>query len=134
LLEEEQPHRILAIDMHVVRDAAGLLSRALDMLNAGPTHVIEAILARQNTAGNQDHCDAPRSPVAVAQERRAAKRAKTVRASSEPRQTNTPTAEPHAALLPQKSSPKRPFCSYVFRLLQFYESDFIYGNLGVPQP
>jgi hypothetical protein len=34
LLEEKQAHRILAIDMHVMGDAAGLLPGALDVLDA----------------------------------------------------------------------------------------------------
>jgi hypothetical protein len=34
LLEEEQAHRILAVDMHVMRDAAGLGPGALDMIKA----------------------------------------------------------------------------------------------------
>ena len=59
LLEEEQPHRVLAIDMHVMRNAAGLLARTLDVLDAGAKHVVEGIFARQNTAGNHNHADAP---------------------------------------------------------------------------
>ena len=42
LLEEEQPHRILAVDMDVVRDAAWLLAGTFDMLQAGAQDVIEA--------------------------------------------------------------------------------------------
>ena len=40
-LEEEQPHRVLAVDMHVMRDAARLLAGALDMLQGRAEHLVE---------------------------------------------------------------------------------------------
>jgi len=55
LLEEEQPHRVLAVDMHIMRDAAWLLARALDMLQARAEHIVECLLARQNTARYENH-------------------------------------------------------------------------------
>jgi len=55
LLEEEQPHRVLAVDMHVMRDAARLLAGALDMLQARAEHVVESILARDNAASYENH-------------------------------------------------------------------------------
>src|SRR5438132_294552 len=54
-LEEEQPHRVLAVDMHVMRDAARLVAGALDMLQARAEHVIESVLARKNTARYENH-------------------------------------------------------------------------------
>src|SRR2546421_8209498 len=59
LLEEDQPHRVLAVDMHVMRDAARLLAGAFDMLQAGAKHVVESILARQNAAGYENHAEPP---------------------------------------------------------------------------
>ena len=59
LLEEEQPHRILTVDMHVMRDAAGLGPRTLDMLKAGGQYVVESVFAHQNAAGNQNHFGIP---------------------------------------------------------------------------
>jgi hypothetical protein len=53
LLEEEQPHRVLAVDMHIIRDAARLLAGALDMRQARMEHVVESILARNNAARYQ---------------------------------------------------------------------------------
>src|SRR5258707_12911988 len=55
LLEEKQPHRVLAVDMHVMGDTAGLLPGALDMLEARAKHVIKRLLARKNAAGHQNH-------------------------------------------------------------------------------
>lgn len=34
LLEKHQPQRVFAIDMHGMRDAAGLAARAMDVLKA----------------------------------------------------------------------------------------------------
>jgi hypothetical protein len=59
LLEEEQPHRVLAVDMHIMRDAARLPARALDMLKARMEHLVESILARDNAARYQNHAFPP---------------------------------------------------------------------------
>jgi hypothetical protein len=59
LLEKKQAQGILAVDMHVVRDAAGLCPRQLDMFKAGRKHLVESVLAGQNTSRHQNHVDAP---------------------------------------------------------------------------
>src|SRR4051812_28767399 len=59
LLEEEQPHRVLAVDMHVMRDAARLLAGTLDMLQARAEHVVESLLARDNAASYENHAEPP---------------------------------------------------------------------------
>jgi hypothetical protein len=59
LFEEKQAKRILAVDMHRMRDAARLLPRALDMLETEVEDVIEGVLSRQNAAGYQNHFDYP---------------------------------------------------------------------------
>src|SRR5437763_17190079 len=41
LLEKDEPERILAVDMHRMRDAAGLLPRAADVLEAEAAHLVE---------------------------------------------------------------------------------------------
>jgi len=40
LLEEEQPERVLAIDMNGMRDAAWFLARTFDVLEAQPQDVV----------------------------------------------------------------------------------------------
>src|SRR5258707_9612157 len=46
LLEEKQPHRVLAVDMHVMGDTAVLLPAALDMLDTCAKNVIKRPLTR----------------------------------------------------------------------------------------
>src|SRR5260370_42369736 len=55
LLDEHQPQRILAIDMHGVRDAPGLLAGAMDMFEAQFANLAEGILPGRHAAGHYDH-------------------------------------------------------------------------------
>ena len=58
-LIEKQPHRVLAIDMHRMRDAARLFPGALDMFETEAADFVEAVFPRQNAAGDQNHFDTP---------------------------------------------------------------------------
>ena len=42
LLDENEPQRVLAIDMHGVGDASGLGARAMHMFEAEPARLVEA--------------------------------------------------------------------------------------------
>ena len=44
LLDEHQPQRVLAIDMHGMGDAARFCARAVHMFEAQPAHLVKAIL------------------------------------------------------------------------------------------
>src|SRR6266851_5337692 len=55
LLDEHQPQRILAIDMHGVRDASGLLAGAMDMFEAQFANLAEGIFPSRHAAGHCDH-------------------------------------------------------------------------------
>src|SRR5450631_1402153 len=55
LLDENQPQRILAIDMHGVRNASGLLAGAMDMLEAQFANLAEGIFPGRHAAGHYDH-------------------------------------------------------------------------------
>ena len=55
LLEKHQPERILAVDMHRVRDASGLGARAMDMLKAQSPYLVKAVGAGGDAAGDDDH-------------------------------------------------------------------------------
>src|SRR6266849_1836235 len=55
LLDEHQPQRILAIDMHGVRDASRFLARAMDMLEAQFANRAEGVFPGGHTAGHYDH-------------------------------------------------------------------------------
>src|ERR1700760_1255581 len=65
LLDEHQPQRVLAIDMHGVRNASGLLARALHVLEAQLANLIERVLPRGDAAGDDDHSDLPLLALAV---------------------------------------------------------------------
>src|ERR1700722_1114211 len=55
LLDKHQPERILAIDMHRVRDAAIFCARAMHMLQAQSADLAEGILTRRHASGHHDH-------------------------------------------------------------------------------
>jgi hypothetical protein len=55
LLDEHQPQRVLAIDMHGVRDASGLFPGAMHVLEAQFPDLIERVLSRGNTTRDDDH-------------------------------------------------------------------------------
>ncbi len=52
LLEENQLERIIAVDMHRMRDAAGLGARAVHMLETEPAHLVERVRFGGNAAGD----------------------------------------------------------------------------------
>ncbi len=60
-LEEEQPQRVFGVDVHVVRDAAVLFARTFNMFAAELQNLIEAVLPREDRAGDDDH-EGARSP------------------------------------------------------------------------
>src|SRR6266851_6652134 len=55
LLDEHQPQRIFAIEMHGVRDASGLPAGAMDMFEAQFANLAERIFASRHAAGHYDH-------------------------------------------------------------------------------
>jgi len=50
LLEEEQAQGILAVDMQVMRDAAGFGPRPRNMFKARAKNLLEGVLARQTAS------------------------------------------------------------------------------------
>src|SRR6478609_6891897 len=59
LLEEHQPERILAVDMHSMGDAAGFLSRPMNMLEAQAARLVEPLGADRYAASHNDHAMSP---------------------------------------------------------------------------
>ena len=55
LLDEHQPQRILAIDMHGVGDASRLFARAMHVLQTKSLDLVEGIFSGGHTAGHYDH-------------------------------------------------------------------------------
>ena len=49
LLEKHQPQRVLAVDMHGMRDAAGLVARAMHMFEAQFANLVQRYPARAVT-------------------------------------------------------------------------------------
>src|SRR5437868_1595339 len=60
LFHEHQPQRILAIDMHGVRDASGLATRAMHVLETQSASFTEAIFPDRHAARYHDHRVPPR--------------------------------------------------------------------------
>src|SRR5262249_50817475 len=52
---EDQAQGVFGIAMHLMREAAGLGARALDVLLAQPQHFVEVLGARGDVAENEDH-------------------------------------------------------------------------------
>jgi len=55
LLDEHQPQRILAVDMHGMRDAPGLFARAMYMFETQGPDLVEGISPGGHAAGHHDH-------------------------------------------------------------------------------
>ena len=55
LLDENQTLRILAIDMHGMRDASRLSARTMDVFETQSANLLESILPRIYAAGHHDH-------------------------------------------------------------------------------
>src|ERR1700752_3637066 len=55
LFEENQPQRVLAIDLDRMRDAAGLAARAVNVLKTEPSHLVESFQPCDDAAGDDDH-------------------------------------------------------------------------------
>jgi hypothetical protein len=54
LLDKHKPKRILAIDMHSVREAAWLEARAMHVLQTQPSDFIEGIFPRGHASRHED--------------------------------------------------------------------------------
>jgi hypothetical protein len=54
-LDEDEPHGILAIDMHGVGDASRFCARTMHMFEAEVADYVERILPRRHAACYQDH-------------------------------------------------------------------------------
>src|SRR5271169_5612671 len=52
LLDENQPQRVLAIDMHGMRDATRLCARTMDVFETEFADFVQAILSRRYAAGH----------------------------------------------------------------------------------
>jgi len=55
LLDKNQTLRILAIEMHGMRDASRLCARTMDVFETQSANFVEAILPRRYAAGHHDH-------------------------------------------------------------------------------
>src|SRR5882757_2258449 len=55
LFEEHQAQRVLTVDVHRMRDAAGLAARAMDVCKAKLADFVKTILPRRHASGHHDH-------------------------------------------------------------------------------
>lgn len=66
LFEEHQLERVLTIDMYRMGDAAGLLSRAMDMFEAEAARFLERFGSDRYTSSHNDHIVHPQMTAARA--------------------------------------------------------------------
>ena len=59
LLDENQFQRVLAIDMHGMRDAAGLGARTMHVFEAELFDRVKTILPRRHASGHHNHVVLP---------------------------------------------------------------------------